>query len=62
MQRMFLTKRNEHTKRLERFVALKTMKKHGNPGCIGILADIGDICDFRFSNIDIDSADEHPMG
>ena len=59
---MFLTKRKEHTKRLEWFVALKTMKKHANPGCIGILADIGDICDFAVYNIFIEPSDEHPMG
>ena len=61
-ERMLFTKRNERTKRLERFAALKIAKKHENPGCIGILADIGDICDSIDSNIDIEPSDEHPMG
>ena len=29
---------------------------------ITILADIGDICDFRFVTFDIEPSDEHPMG
>ena len=33
-----------------------------NPGCIGILADIGDICHFAVYNIDIEPSDEDPMG
>ena len=48
---MFLTKRNEHTKDLEWFIVLKTRKKRENPGCIVILADIGDICDFRYVHL-----------
>ena len=32
-----------------------------NPGCIGILTDIGDICHFAVSTIDIELSDEHPM-
>ena len=59
---MLFTKRNERTKRLERFAALKIAKNHENPGCIGILADIGDICDFAVYTIDIERSDEHPMG
>ena len=59
---MFLTKRNEHTKGLERVFALKTRKNHENPGCIGILADIGDICDFAMYTFFIERSDEHPMG
>ena len=38
------------------------MKNHENPGCIGILADIGDICDFAVSNIFIEPSDDNLMG
>ena len=59
---MLFTKRNERTKRLERFAALKTAKIHENPGCTGILADFADIGDFALSYMDIERSDEHPMG
>ena len=55
-------KRSRSRKRFQWFIALKTRQKHENPGCIGILADIGDICDFRVSDIFIEPSDEHPMG
>jgi hypothetical protein len=39
------------------------MKKNsGNPGCIGILADLGNIGDFPMSTMDIDPSDELPRG
>ena len=59
---MLFTKRNERTKRLERFAALKTAKIHENPGCTGILADFADISDFAMYTIDIERSDDHPMG
>ena len=62
LERMLFTKRNERTKRLERFAALKTAKIHENPGCIGILADFADIGDFRFYTFGIERSDRHPMG
>ena len=33
-----------------------------NPGCIGILADIGDICDSRDVTNYSEPSDEHQMG
>ena len=34
----------------------------GNPGCFGILADLGNIGDFPMSRVDIDPSDELPRG
>ena len=55
-------KRSRNRKRLERFIALKTKKKHVNPGCIGFLTDIADFRDSRDVTNYSEPSDEHQMG